>query len=214
MRPAVLQTPRLKTDACVPFSVDACYAPERSAQPDPNALSRLTYYCSTRPHKIHKVTAYLLAYARVQALPSSFAASLSPYRHSKPGLLCTLHLFRALLATCQPHLPLFLLELLSFLAIALGLAHPEPTQPGFIGQGWVAQDPDLALQAVELFAATVHAVGPTSLLDEELARSHLFLLAKFSSIAMVTPSTASLSQPLNLSAQLSPFIFAACRATH
>ncbi|KAG0140842.1 hypothetical protein CROQUDRAFT_664639 [Cronartium quercuum f. sp. fusiforme G11] len=184
--------------------VNDCYPAEHSPQPDSNSLSRLTYYCSTRPHKLNKVTAYLLAFARVQALPQSLSASLSPHRHSKPGLLCTIQLFQAILHTCQPHLPLFLHDLLSFIAIALGLGldHPDPGPPGIIGQGWVGRDPDIALRAVELFISTVNAMGPTSLLDEELARAHLFLLAKFSSIAMVTPSAASLSQPLNFARTL------------
>lgn len=191
-----------RVNSCYPISTKD-EGPEFVYLPQPNALSRLIYYCSTRPHKLSKVSSYLLSYARTQSQPSSLTSSLSPYRHSKSGLLTTLLIFKSLIESTQhEHLQNFLIDFITVISIGLGLCPDSQSnpdlEPGIIGQGWVARDPFIALQSVKLFGTWVRYMSPSSLMDDQLSRTHLFLLAKFSSIAMVAPPISSLSQPLNL----------------
>ncbi|OAV92918.1 hypothetical protein PTTG_11964, partial [Puccinia triticina 1-1 BBBD Race 1] len=119
--------------------VNACYPVAvknktlAAIAPDPNALSKLIYYCATRPHKIHKITSYLISYAQSQALPSSFTASLSVYRHSKPGLICTIKIFTHLIHNPRINPAILAPHLATIIAIGLGLFNQafssEPLPP-------------------------------------------------------------------------------------
>lgn len=183
--------------------VNACYPTEdskteTSSKPNSNSLSKLTYYCQTKPHKIKKVTNYLISYAQSQSKPASITSTLSPYRHSKSGLLCTLQIFNSILISSHHHLEEFLIDLLYLIHIGLGLIPTTTTtnnsnQPskGIIGDGWVGEDLELAIQSIELFSNWVQFIESKTFLDDSLFKSHLFLLAKFSSISLVNFSSKS-----------------------
>jgi hypothetical protein len=215
-------TTRLTT----PFShsVNACYPIAvknknlSAISPDPNSLSKLIYYCSTRPHKIQKITTYLISYAQSQALPSSFTSSFSVYRHSKPGLICTIKIFNALLGNPTINLRILGPHLSTIIAIGLGLFNqsfsssplvqtppPPPTttttsstqtssttHSGYFGSDWVSQDLDITRATIDLFSTYAQSIRPDCLQDEQLARNYLFFLAKFSSVAILCPPTSSL----------------------
>ncbi|WAR55941.1 hypothetical protein PtB15_6B685 [Puccinia triticina] len=195
--------------------VNACYPVAvknktlAAIAPDPNALSKLIYYCATRPHKIHKITSYLISYAQSQALPSSFTASLSVYRHSKPGLICTIKIFTHLIHNPRINPAILAPHLATIIAIGLGLFnqafsseplppttttthHPETPEKaseasGYFGSDWVAHDLDITRTTIELFSTYAEAIRPDCLQDDQQARNHLFFLAKFASVAIQTP---------------------------
>ncbi|KAA1101337.1 hypothetical protein PGT21_017117 [Puccinia graminis f. sp. tritici] len=189
-----------------------------SISPDPNSLSKLIYYCSTRPHKIQKITTYLISYAQSQALPSSFTSSFSVYRHSKPGLICTIKIFNALLGNPTINLRILGPHLSTIIAIGLGLFNQSfsssplvqtpstttttttttqtssTTDSGYFGSDWVSQDLDITRATIDLFSTYAQSIRPDCLQDEQLARNYLFFLAKFSSVAILCPPTSSLIQ--------------------
>ncbi|KAH9816878.1 hypothetical protein DFH28DRAFT_194422 [Melampsora americana] len=176
--------------------VNACYPTEETqteskSKPNSNSLSKLIYYCQTKPHKIKKVTNYLISYAQSQSKPSSLKNSLSPYRHSKSGLLCTLEIFNSILLSSHHHLDEFFIDLLYLIHIGLGLIpiHQDHSnqsiQNQFIGFGWVGEDLDLSIKSIELFTNSCQFLNSKTFLDHQFFNSHLILIDQFTSISMV-----------------------------
>lgn len=145
-------------------------------------------------------------------MPASFTTSLSVYRHSKPGLICTIKIFQALLENSNVNLTFLAPHLHAVIAIGLGLFNqsfssdqpsssassvhhqPIPIDPtlGYFGSDWVSQDLDITLATIDLFSSYAESIRSDSLQDDQLARNYLFFLAKFSSVAMLCPPTPSL----------------------
>ncbi|KNZ47753.1 hypothetical protein VP01_617g3 [Puccinia sorghi] len=204
-------------NACYPVAVR--HKNLASISPDPNSLSKLIYYCATRPHKISKITSYLISYAQSQALPSSFTASLSVYRHSKPGLICTIKIFNSLLENHTINLKILGAHLSQIIAIGLGLfnqsfsssplSSTQPSSssnsdPGFFGSDWVAHDLDITRATINLFSTYAQSIKSDCLQDDQLARNYLFFLAKFSSVAIICPSISSITSLDSPSARPKP----------
>ncbi|CAH7667848.1 expressed protein [Phakopsora pachyrhizi] len=205
-----------EVNACYPLSTRNKEF-DGPVSPDQNSLSKLIYYCSTRPQKLKKVSNYLLTYARSQSLPHSLTSSLSIYRHSKPGLICTIRLFKSLIENCdknQINLQSIYLDVMTMVATGLGLLDPlrsshtstrninnlqskdRTLDHGYFGTGWTSMDYEINLESIDLFSCFTRILRTDSLQDDDVARNYLFFLAKFASVAMFTPTTLSISQSL------------------
>ncbi|KAH9464352.1 hypothetical protein Pst134EB_003881 [Puccinia striiformis f. sp. tritici] len=175
--------------------VNACYPVQNTVNPDPNSVSKLIYYCSTRPHKISKITTYLLSYAQSQALPASFRTTFSVHRHSKPGLICTLKIFNELIGNPTINSSLLGPHLSTIIAIGLGLLNRSSSlvvdHSGFFGHDWVALDLDITRTTIDLFSTYAQSIISDHLQDDQSTKNYLFFIAKFSSIASLSPSIVS-----------------------
>ncbi|KIJ20294.1 hypothetical protein PAXINDRAFT_126974 [Paxillus involutus ATCC 200175] len=147
--------------------VAACYPPSSalpSAGPDyrPNTqeLSRLTYYATNHPGKIHKVGAELEKHAK-----SECTKTLKGNPRARASLLITLAILLALATECRRDISLLSSSLVSCLKVTLDL---------------VASDLEICARAASVFTAWCtytdgHAIG----VDAELAQNHLVVLGYF-----------------------------------
>ncbi|KAF8557003.1 hypothetical protein OG21DRAFT_1407944 [Imleria badia] len=144
--------------------VGACYPAWSSAAPEyrPNAqeLSRLTYYATNRPGKIHKLGAELEKHTR-----SECAKALAGHPRSRAALLVTLAILRALAIECRGDISLLSPSLLSCLKISLDL---------------VSSDLEISARAASVLTAWCtytdgHAIG----VDADMTQNYLVVLAHF-----------------------------------
>lgn len=106
---------------------------------------------------------------------------------------------------------------MTMIATGLGLLAKSSDQrsAGYFGTNWMSQDKDITFHLVQLFSNLARHLVGDNFQDERVARNYLFLLAKFSSLAMVPPNTSSLTQqthqstsiPTTLSVKLSWLLF-------
>ncbi|KAG6378718.1 hypothetical protein JVT61DRAFT_12991 [Boletus reticuloceps] len=104
--------------------VAACYPPWSSAapeyRPNPQELSRLTYYATNRPGKIHKLGAELEKHTR-----SECTKTLAGNTRARASLLITLAIIRALAIECRRDISLLSPSLLVCLKITLELVSSD-----------------------------------------------------------------------------------------
>lgn len=88
-------------------------------QPDANALSKLTYYCSLKPPKLSKIAAALLKRAQSDAA----------YYHTsraKARLCITLVIVKRLIEDCRSDLTYFARECISIIDVAASVVENTP----------------------------------------------------------------------------------------
>ncbi|MBW0492385.1 hypothetical protein O181_032100 [Austropuccinia psidii MF-1] len=195
----ILSNHKRLVNGCYPSSLkDHKSLQSKSAfEPDSNSISKLIYYCSTRPNKIVKVTSYLLSLARLQTLPQSFSSTVSIYRNSKPGLICTIKIFNQLLTQCHKNLHLFALNLINLLILTLdSLNHHHYHQKLQIifhhQQTWISNDLDIKFESIKLFSNLAIKIQSDCLNHQIFIKSYLYLLNRFSSILSIDPSTLTI----------------------
>jgi hypothetical protein len=88
-------------------------------EPDPNALSKLTYYCSLKPYKLSKVARALLA--RVQS-----DAARTPSQRHKVRLCISLVILKRLIESCRSELGFFAREAVQIMDTALQAKENTP----------------------------------------------------------------------------------------
>ncbi|KAF9226605.1 hypothetical protein BS17DRAFT_800622 [Gyrodon lividus] len=147
--------------------IGACYPPSSalpSAGPDyrPNAqeLSRLTYYATNRPGKIHKVGAELEKHAKTEC-----TKALAGNPRARASLLITLAILRALAIECRRDISLLSPSLVSCLKITLDV---------------VASDLEICARAASVFTAwCTYTDGDAIGVDTELVQNQMAVLGHF-----------------------------------
>ncbi|KAF8138461.1 hypothetical protein EV363DRAFT_1520744 [Boletus edulis] len=150
--------------------VAACYPPWSSAapeyRPNPQELSRLTYYATNRPGKIHKLGAELEKHTR-----SECTKTLAGNTRARASLLITLAIIRALAIECRRDISLLSPSLLVCLKITLEL---------------VSSDLEISARAASVLTAWCtytdgHAIG----VDAGMTQNYLVVLSHFAKQSIV-----------------------------
>ncbi|POW14137.1 hypothetical protein PSTT_03179 [Puccinia striiformis] len=86
-------------------------------------------------------------------------------------------------------------DLSTIIAIGLGLLNRSSSlvvdHSGFFGHDWVALDLDITRTTIDLFSTYAQSIISDHLQDDQSTKNYLFFIAKFSSIASLSPSIVS-----------------------
>ncbi|KAG8932948.1 plasma membrane localization protein [Tulasnella sp. 418] len=148
----------------------ACYpaAPQAAApeyRPNSQELSRLTYYASNRPGKLHKLASELEKRAKSQARKAQ-----SGHAKGRAQLLITLEILKALTAECRKDLSAFSSGVLSSVEAALKA---------------LPNDLEVAAHAAGVFTSwTTYTDGTLLGVDEELTQEYFFILNHYAKLSV------------------------------
>ncbi|KAF8591435.1 hypothetical protein K439DRAFT_1380352 [Ramaria rubella] len=153
--------------------IQACYPPPSalltagsSYGPNPQELSRLTYYASNRPGKLAKLGGELEKRARLEA-----SRARSGNVKAKASLLVTLTIFKALVTECRNDVSLLTSALISTIVAALSC---------------FPRDLEVVAQSASLFTAwTTYTDGQLIGVDQSVTSSYMTTLQCFSDLSKV-----------------------------
>ncbi|KAH9049151.1 hypothetical protein EDB84DRAFT_1657862 [Lactarius hengduanensis] len=157
--------------------ITACYPPSASLltsgpdyHPNPQELSRLTYYAANKPGKINKLSSELEKRIKVECRK---AHSNNP--RSRASLLISLSIFKALATECRRDISLLTPSLLASIGTVLS------TFPS---------DIEVSAKAANLFKAwTTFTDGRLVGVDQTVTKDYLFILERFCRISRAVSSS-------------------------
>ncbi|KDQ20494.1 hypothetical protein BOTBODRAFT_309207 [Botryobasidium botryosum FD-172 SS1] len=149
--------------------ITACYPPPLTAAPDyrpnPQDLSKLTYYASNRPGKLHKLASELETRARTEARRAA-----GGYVKSRALLLVTLEILKAMTAECRRDLNLFSRAVIAAVEASI---FSLPT------------DLEVTARAASVFTAwTTYTDGTLIGVDENITKSYITILQRFAELSV------------------------------